>query len=169
MKVCTRCGTENLDASRFCSNCNAALPQIIADAQAGGVLASKVMERYYQLKDAAEKVKNGEWTLEEYSSYLEGIAQVLAQKEQEIREIEIPEEAYEDFAEELEVGFNGIALYNEGIAHMMLYLEDQDPDHLDYGLDLVYQGNEQINEAMRINRDNRKKLEEMYIDTSTMM
>jgi len=52
---------------------------------------------------------------------------------------------------------------------MMLYLENQDPNHIDYGLELVHEGNEKINEAMKINRENRKKLEEMYIDTSTLM
>lgn len=168
MLVCTRCGTENSDGTRFCTNCQAALPQIPAGTQVARP-PDKVTDRYNQLKEASDKVLNGEWTIEEYGEFLENIAQVLAQKEVEIREIEIPEESYDDFAEELEVGFNGIALYNEGIAHMMLYLEDQNPENIEYGLELVWQGNEQINEAMRINRENRRKLEEMYIDTSTMM
>lgn len=129
----------------------------------------KVNERYMQLKEAGEKVKSGEWSIEEYGSFLSEIHQILSQKEQEIREIEIPEEAVEEFSEELNVGFNGIELYNQGISNMMLYLEDENPDHIDYGLELVHEGNEKINEAMRINRENRRKLEEMYIDTSTLM
>jgi len=52
---------------------------------------------------------------------------------------------------------------------MMHYLDDQNPEHIEYGLELVHQGNESINKAMRINRENRRKLEEMYVDTSTMM
>lgn len=168
MKVCTRCGTQNPDNKNYCVNCNAALPAIPASAQVPKS-QSAVMERYNQLREAADMVINGEWTIEEYGEYLENLAQVLAQKEQEIRDIEIPEEAYEDFEEELSVGFEGITLYNEGIAHMMLYLDDQDPAHIEHGLDLVHQGNENINDAMKINRQNRRKLEEMYVDTSTMM
>ena len=168
MKVCTRCGTQNPDNKNYCVNCNAALPAIPASAQVPKV-PSFVMERYNQLREAADLVINGEWTIEEYGEYLENLAQVLAQKEQEIRDIEIPEEAYEDFEDELAVGFEGITLYNEGIAHMMLYLDDQDPAHIDHGLELVRQGNENINDAMKINRQNRRKLEEMYVDTSTMM
>ncbi|MFP4498380.1 MAG: hypothetical protein ACLFQV_09240 [Vulcanimicrobiota bacterium] len=129
----------------------------------------KEMGRYNQLREAVEKIKSGEWSIDEYADFIENIAEALAQKETEIRDIEIPEEAYDDFAEELEVGFNGIALYNEGVSHMMLYLEDENVEHLDYGLELAYQGNEQINEAMCINRRNRRKLEEMYIDTSTVI
>ncbi|MCD4783426.1 MAG: zinc ribbon domain-containing protein [Candidatus Eremiobacteraeota bacterium] len=168
MKVCTRCGAQNQENKKYCVNCQAVLPNIPAATQSPK-LSETVMERYYQLKEAGDLVLNGEWTVEEYGEFLESISQVLAKKEQEIREIEIPEEAYDDFAEELEVGFNGIALYNEGIAHMMLYLEDEDPEHIEYGLQLVDEGNESINKAMKVNRENRRKLEEMYIDTSTMM
>jgi hypothetical protein len=129
----------------------------------------KVNERYLQLKEAGDKVRGGIWTIEEYGTFLDNISRILMQKEQEIREIEIPPEAIEEFREELEIGFAGIELYNNGIAHMKVFLEDRNPEHIDYGLDLVKDGNEKINEAMRINRENRRKLEEMYIDSSTMM
>ncbi|MCE1246618.1 MAG: hypothetical protein LWY06_08240 [Firmicutes bacterium] len=168
MKVCTRCGAQNSDMQKYCSNCQAVLPNIPSGTQMS-IESETVMERYNQLKEAAEMVLCGEWTIEEYGDFLESVSRVLAQKEQEIRDIDIPEEAYDDFTDELQTGFEGIALYNEGIAHMLLYLEDQDPENIDHGLELVYQGNEKVNEAMKINRDNRKKLEEMYIDTSTMM
>jgi hypothetical protein len=48
-------------------------------------------------------------------------------------------------------------------------LNDSDPAHIEEGLELIREGNELINDAMKINRDNRKKLEEVYIDSSTMM
>jgi len=164
--LCLKCGYKNSAGANYCERCSAALPKM-TQTETGP--PPKVNERYMQLKEAGEKVKNGEWTIEEYGKFLGEIQQVLALKESEIREIEIPEEAIEEFSEELEVGFNGIELYNQGISNMMLYLEDQNPDHIDYGLELVNDGNEKINEAMRINRENRRKLEEMYIDTSTLM
>ena len=40
------------------------------------------------------------------------------------------------------------------------FVENEDPALLEEGLELVRQGNERINEAMRINRENRSKLEE---------
>jgi len=94
---------------------------------------------------------------------------VLARKEQEIRDIEIPSEAYEDFRAELELGFQGIEMYNRGIATMRLYLADKNPAHVHEGLELILDGNEAINEAMRLNRENRRKMEDAFIDSSTMI
>jgi len=42
---------------------------------------------------------------------------------------------------------------------MWLYLEDGDPGHLDSGLEMLWEGNEKINEAMRLNRDSREDLD----------
>jgi hypothetical protein len=165
--LCLKCGFKNPSGANVCQRCNAQLPKMSDTAD--NAPPPKVNERYMQLKEAGDKAKSGEWPIEEYSKFLTEIHTILSQKEQEIREIEIPEEAIDEFAEELEVGFGGIEMYNQGIANMMLYLEDQNPDHIDYGLELVHEGNEKINEAMRINRENRRKLEEMYIDTSTLM
>lgn len=166
--ICVRCGYNNPPGTNFCEKCNSSLPKIVPHSPESAA-PPKVNERYMQLKEAGEKAKSGEWTVEEYGIFLENISKILTQKEQEIREIEIPEEAIDEFAAELEVGFAGIDLYNTGIANMKLFLEDQNPDHIDYGLELVREGNEKINEAMRINRENRRKLEEMYIDTSTLL
>lgn len=166
--ICMKCGHKNPSGAHSCEQCGALLPKM-TQAAIETAPPPKVNERYLLLKDAGDKAKSGEWSIEEYGKFLNEIRAVLSQKEQEIREIEIPEEAIDEFADELEVGFSGIELYNQGIANMILYLDDQNPDHIDYGLELVHEGNEKINEAMRINRENRRKLEEMYIDTSTLM
>jgi len=167
--ICIKCGFNNPDGSNYCQGCNAVLPKM---HQVSVAPPQKVNERYYQLKEAGEKVLSGEWTIAQYSEFLNNVAQILAQKAEEIREIsenEIPPEAFADFEEELTVGFDGIAHYELGIVEMMLFCSSNDPVHIEKGLELVSAGNEKINEAMRINRDNRRKLEEMYIDTSTII
>lgn len=128
-----------------------------------------VNQRLLEVEEAAEKAASGEWTPEEFGQFVEEVAQALVEHEEHIRQIEIPPEAVEDFREELEVGFNGIQLWHEGVARLGLFLEEPDVAHLEEGLELCRQGNDYINEAMRINRENRKRLEEMYIDSSTMM
>jgi hypothetical protein len=147
------------------SKLKAQLPQETAQAPE----PERVNERLIQLEDAARKTAEGEWSAEELGEFLDGIIRILNEREQQIREIEIPPEAVEDFREELEVGFSGIQLYTEGVQRMLLFVEDPNPAHLEEGLELARQGNDHINEAMRINRENRRKLEEMYIDASTMM
>ena len=164
--ICIKCGQNNPHGAKFCESCNAQLPKVSHEESSS---IPKVNERYMQLKNAGEKVKVGEWTVDEYSSFLDNMMNVLMQKEQEIREIEIPDEASEEFREELEAGFSGIDLYNQGIAEMRLFIDDLNSEHIDRGLQLVSDGNERINDAMRINRENRRKLEEMYQDASTFM
>lgn len=128
-----------------------------------------VDQRLREAEEAAEKAASGEWSNEQFAEFIDGLSQTLQEREEQIRQIEIPPEAVEDFREELEVGFTGIQLWHEGVARMALFAEDMDVAHLEEGLEICRQGNEHINEAMRINRENRKRLEEMYIDSSTMM
>ena len=163
MIICTRCGSGNPPGANYCKNCNAMLPKMV---QSEAVAHKKITTRYLQLKNAGEQAKCGEMTVEEYAEFLDNISRILSEREVEIRSIienEIPPEAMDDFAEELENGIAGIDNYNEGIGHMKLFVDDLNPDHIDYGLELIYQGNELINEAMRINRQNRLKMEEMQI------
>lgn len=162
-----KCGEQNLGGANYCQRCNSVLPKV--PEAADPFTHQPVNERYLQLKDAGDRVLTGEWSIDQYASFLESISQVLARKEQEIRDIEIPGEAYEDFRAELEMGFQGIDLYNAGIVTMRMYLADRNPDHIHEGLEQIREGNEAINEAMRINRDNRRKMEDAYVDTSTMM
>ena len=128
-----------------------------------------VNQRLLEAEEAAQKAASGEWTPQQFDQFIEELTEELNKREEDIRQIEIPPEAVEEFREELEVGFRGIQLWHEGVARMALFTQDGDVAHLEEGLDLCVQGNEHINEAMRINRDNRKKLEEIYRDSSTMM
>lgn len=168
--ICMTCGEQNPAGNINCQKCNANLQQSPdAPQQKTSPQHQKVNERYMQLKEAGDNVLSGAWTVDEYSNFLDHISRVLAQKEQEIRDIEIPPEAFEDFRQELEIGFSGIELYTNGINMMREFLQDNDASHIEAGLDLIQNGNEMINEAMRINRENRRKLEEVYIDSSTTM
>lgn len=164
--ICVKCGQQNAPGQNFCQQCNSVLPKI---SDPGQVNHQKVNERYLQLKEASDKVLAGTWSVDEYGAFLESISRVLAQKEQEIREMEIPPEAIEGFREELEVGFSGIEMYNQGVTIMLAYVADGDEAHIHEGLELVREGNDLINEAMRINRDNRRKLEEVCLDSSRML
>ena len=168
MVICVKCGHQNQDGVNQCESCGAAVPLMAQQGQREPE-PEMVNERLLELENAAKKAVSGEWTSEQLGAFLGDIQQKLAEREQAIREIEIPPEAVEDFREELEVGFTGIQLYNEGVKRMILFVEDPDVSHIEEGLDLVRQGNDHINEAMRINRENRKRLEEAYLDSSTMM
>ena len=165
--LCLMCGHDNPENATVCANCKTPIPRM--SHMVSSAPPAKVNDRYLQIKDASDKVLAGQWTIDEYAKYLHDLREVLSQKEREIKEVEIPEESMEEFAEELTVGYHGIDLYNEGISYLMKYTEDGNPINVTHGMQLIYEGNERINDAMRINRENRKKIEEYYMDLDNMM
>ena len=161
------CGHDNPENATVCANCKTPIPRM--SHMVSSSPPAQVHDRSLQIKDASDKVLAGQWTIDEYAKYLHDLREVLSQKEREIREVEIPEESMEEFAEELTVGYHGIDLYNEGISYLMKYTEDGNPINVTHGMQLIYEGNEKINDAMRINRENKKKIEEYYMDLDNMM
>ncbi len=161
------CGHENPDTATVCTNCKTPIPKM--SHMISTAPPAKVSERYMQIKTASDSVLAGAMSMEDYARFLHETRETLSQKEQEIREVEIPEEAYDEFAEELTIGYQGIDLYNEGLEYLVKYTQDGNPVNVSHGLGLIYEGNERINEAMRINRENRRKLEEEYMDIASLM
>ena len=158
---CPKCGCDNDQGVNCCANCGAALPRLEQMQSATTIKEHHtVNERLRVFEKAVDDVRSGQRSVEDFHAFLLETHEVLSAKEREIREIAIPEEASGDFQEELSIGFEGIALYNEGIAQMLEYAERLDETCLDDGLALVRQGNARINEAMRVNRENRNRLEE---------
>ena len=106
-------------------------------------------DRTLQMKLAAEMVLNGELTLEQYQRFLDSMEATLTQKEREIKSIEIPMEFIEELRDELETAFTGIDCFNDGLAEMRQYLYDEDPRHLELGIELIEEGNELIRQAQQ--------------------
>lgn len=168
--LCVQCGFQNSDRDKCCAKCGAKLPQVMKGPTAScNPELGKVNERLQQFELAVQRVTDGEWNAQEFGLFLTEMSEILAEKENGIREIAIPEEAADEFREELAVGFAGIDSYNCGLSRMFEYLQNPDPKVLYDGLSLVREGNERINEAMRINRDNRAKLEEMGADSRAIL
>jgi len=121
------------------------------------------------VRSAAERIEKNDMTADEFAQFIDTTIEFLSEKEANIRQVEIPPEAVEDFREELEAGLTGIDLFYQGLTEMRLFLEDGEPAHLHAGLEVVVEANQMLNEAIAINRRNRHKLEEMYIDASTTL
>ena len=119
----------------------------------------RILGRYNQFKRAVDNVKAGTWTAEEFHEFLFNIYEDLSAKARELHEI-IETEKYIEYAEkEVHCGVAGLDLFEAGMHEMSVYLEDGDITHLDGGLARIWEGNEKINEAMRINRENREELD----------
>lgn len=111
--------------------------------------------RYNQFSEAVAKTRSGEWSAEDLQAFLETSYEVLETKALECRSIIEEEEYADDSPAEVEAGLEGLDLYDAGIHEMYAYLEDGDLEHLDAGLQMMWEGNEKINEAKRLNRETR--------------
>lgn len=154
--LCVKCGHNNDPGVNYCRSCHSLLPKIDFASE---VTMQRIFDRVDKIKDACEKVSSGGMTIEEFFQFIQTTFTNLTQRAQEITEI-VNESNYASVSpEEVELGFAGMELYEQGLLELMAYAEDQDSAHLQNGLEMLTQGNDNINEAMRINRDNRSQLE----------
>ena len=156
MILCLRCGKPNSPKENYCLHCGATLPKLAYAIDM--VPVEKVDDRYHQFAEAARRVQSGEISLDEFMEFMETTYNKLTKIEDEIREVNISEDIMDAFEEELDVGFQGVELFNEGMETMMAYADDEDPAHLANGLRLIEQGNNLIHRARIINRERDSKL-----------
>lgn len=156
MILCLRCGEPNTPTENYCEHCGATLPKLAYAIDMAVV--EKVDERVHRFVEVAQNVQSGEMSLDEFAEFMETTYNRLKRIENEIREIPISEEIMESFEEELDVGFQGMELFNEGMEEMMAYADDEDPIHLTAGLRLIEQGNSMIHRARMINRERDSRL-----------
>ena len=168
MIICVKCAHQNGDGLSNCEQCGAQLPRMVQNQQEDAG-PSYISDRVRELEEASTKVQSGEWSVDKFADYIDSILQVMNEREQSIRAIEIPPQTIDQFRAELEAGFTGITLYHEGLNKMAAFVESQDPANLTEGLELVKQGNNYLNEALRLNYSSQKKYEEMYLDAASMM
>lgn len=168
MMVCVKCGHQTRDVLNKCPACKAPF----GAALPGSLQAEEIeycAERVSEFQQAADRILSEEWSVDQFLDYLEGQAECFFEYEEAIRGIQIPHEAIEDFRDELQRGFKGLALYQEGINTMKLFVDTQDTVYLEDGIELVRQGNDLLNDAIRINFQQRQKHEELYLDSSGVM
>ncbi|MFP4496575.1 MAG: zinc-ribbon domain-containing protein [Vulcanimicrobiota bacterium] len=156
MILCMRCGAQNNPDENYCQSCGATLPKLAYSMEMAAV--EKVMDLYYKFEDAVNKLRNGEWSENDFEDFAVGMQAKLGQREEEIKEVEIDEEIMDDFEAELEVGFQGVEKINDGVDTLLDYLEDKNESHLDNGLGFIKQGLELIHQARIINRERDKRL-----------
>ena len=147
-----KCGYENPVGSNYCEQCSSPLPRM----EIFQVLQPTVVTgRLRKIQNYIESVQREDISLEEFSEFIRTTYDILVQKSVEIQEF-VDSTCYRDISpEEVEIGYEGMCSYEEGLQEMYLFIEDLDPIHLTVGMEMVVQGNNSINEAMRINRENR--------------
>jgi len=156
--ICPNCQTVNSKGSKFCQNCGSPILPV-PDGFVEPQTPPPVKGRLESIKEVSEMARKGEITLDEFANFLSTISNVLAIKAEEIVEL-IEENQYAQQApQEVEAGFKGMDLYEQGLAALMLFLSSGDPVNLDEGLQMIEAGNEYINQAMNLNQQASQNLQ----------
>lgn len=163
MLICIRCGHQNQEGQKYCQSCNAVLPRISESVSAPP--PERINVHYNQLKEAGEKIQNGSISPEDFIAALNRIYNNISERLQEVESMEIADEIRPSLEEQLQIGVSGIHYFLQGIDEMKLYLEDQNVDHITAGMESVWQGNENLNSALEMARENIRRLKDLGIES----
>ena len=161
MIICLACGASNQPGASHCASCGAVVPKMDYSVTNSGY-TGRLTGRFEKFQDACRRVRAGEWSKEEFGAWLENIQKALNEKAGYLVNLIHESGYYEHNMDEVEHCFTGIENYEKGMNEMWQYIEDGDMANLDRGLEIMWEGNELINEAMRMNREFRRGLEEEW-------
>lgn len=147
--ICVRCGQHNQPGMKYCEHCNMLLPRLDPESE---ITVPKESGLYSRLVEMTRRVREQEITPLEFSEQIASTFASLGEKSHEIQEIVYSTNYYHDSPEEVEAGFTGIQMFEEGLAVMARFIDTGDQGLLVKGLELAWKGNELINEAKRLNR-----------------
>lgn len=119
-------------------------------------------QRFNELQDLADQVRSGRLTRPDYAEILGEVAREMASHEQQLRSLDVPDEAAQALQAELSAGLRGLALMRQGVDRMRRYAEEPLELHLEEGLQLVGQGQAELVLAVQMNRRSREELERRF-------
>lgn len=111
--------------------------------------------KFDQIRQACERARAGDWSHEELDGFVQALLGKLRAQKEAIAEY-VAETAYEGH-QEVEVGLSGAEKFEQGLEKI---LASKDQQAIDDGLKLISEGDSLINQAMGLNREERRKLEE---------
>ncbi len=154
-----QCGGQNTKEDKRCKSCGAIMPHY---EMTPTVKVEVVTGRFKIFHDAVEAVKTGNMPVEAFYELLQNQYAILLEKRGEIETILHETNYAETAATEVSQGIQGMDHYEMGVQEMSMFCEDGEVIHLENGLDMIRMGNDMLNDAKRINRMDRKKLEEEW-------
>jgi RNase P subunit RPR2 len=160
---CPYCGHGVESTDHECKNCESILVSSDPlDRPAPKSHEQEITSRYDEFAGRVQMVRDGRMSRGQFATWLGTVQQMLVGQRDRYIEM-IRTSGYYDFSsDEVDMGMTGILDYEEAMEMMVLFAGDDEADMsiLDAALEKMWDGNEKCNEAMRINRDFRAKLEE---------
>lgn len=152
-RPCLRCGAANALASRYCTGCQAQLPDMGPPPQSGpGIVTSDLdpgqaglPENLAILAEAVDQVRDGRLERGEFQKTVDWLLGNVEKSRQQLAgQEEPPEDTPADQIESLEQARSallaGMDDFEEGLQLLASFLERPDPGRLDHGMELARQG-----------------------------
>jgi len=141
---CPACGFRNPLRETLCLAC------------AGPVEVQKAQSRCGQIDAQVKRVRAGAVAPEEFRGWLEDLSAKMAEKSRAIVDYIHAQSYRDDSPDEVANGMAGIEAFEAGLSDLWQYTFDLESDRLDRGIRQVWEGNDLILEAMRLNRETRE-------------
>jgi hypothetical protein len=111
----------------------------------------KLTATLVKMEQAARDVSVGAINLEEFAAFIDRHERFFREKLDNVDKLDIPEDFREEMNAEMIAGKKGVALYLEGFDHFRRFITAHDYSLLQSGLDKMREGNDWVNEALRLN------------------
>lgn len=147
---CPACGFLNPASETVCLAC------------ASAVEPRRGQSRCSAIDQQVGRVRRGALTAEDFRRWLEDLSGQMARKASAILGYIDAQRYRDDSPDEVCYGLAGIERFESGLSELWQYTQDLDASHLDLGLSLVWEGNDLILEAMRLNRETREETSLAY-------
>ena len=159
---CPNCGSEVGPEDEVCPNCNYQLfSSDPLDRPAPKTHDHDITTRYDDFAGRVQMVLDGRMTREQFGTWLGTIQQMLIAQRDRYVDMIRTSGYYEFSTEEVDMGMTGILDFEEAMEIMGLFSRGEaDVGVLQSALEKMWEGNQKCNEAMRINREFRKQLED---------
>lgn len=151
--LCIECGHLNDSLAEICEKCGVTLPDRETHPP-------RLERNFYDLEKACNKVRSLEMSSGEFRDFLCRLENQFNKTLDDLNKMEIPAEYRQEMSEEMSTGIGGIKLYLEALHEMHSYLDTRDSLYLDRGLGMARDANNRINDALRLNYENYRAIQE---------
>lgn len=151
--LCSECGYLNESYLKICSECGRPLPDRTTPPP-------RLEGHLRELESACRRVKTREISSGDFRNLLNRMENIFKKTKDDVEKMEFPSEYREEFQEELNTGIGGVKLYIEAIHEMHSYLDTREEHFLDRGMMMARNANDRINDALRINFENYRALQD---------
>jgi hypothetical protein len=124
-----------------------------------------------KIRTAIRQVTIGEITFKQFEDLLDSLERLFDEKLAEVKSIAIPEDMIREMKDEMDVGTEGIKIYLQALVPLRRYLKDHNVDYLSQGLALSEVANNKMNQALFLNWQAFRALQESaeeYLSSGTV-